>query len=380
MHRFILSLLCVAAFGALYAFTGTSAALALLCASVIVPCASLALGAVCARGTKVSVSIPAGFHKGGSAVCSLAVENKSFVPAFRIELTLTVKNNLTGSEERLPILAFAPPFGENTLTFLFETVHCGQFVFEAETFRIYDFLGLRGIRKSFPIKEKRVALPDIFSLNVMLSGSETPLGGEMFSVPRKGQDRTEPFQIREYVEGDSPKQIHWKLTQKFGRYIVTDPSLELEQALLIVWDSGQISKDTPPEIPDALGESAISMCVELNGNGIPYSVIWKNGETGEIMLKDVIEEDDIFDVMLGLLSASSGAGESLIPEFRTLLDGKKYSQIAYFSCRLPKELDDLAVVGQTTAFLCCTDSETEAQDAVLFTPENYASILREIAI
>ncbi len=380
MSRRIICILCVMAFAVLYTFTRTDAALMLLLAAILLPIASLVLGAISARGTSVFLSIPAEIYKGSQTHCALTVDNRSFVPSSRVELTLFIKNTLTGCEGRFgPITASVPFLGKTELAFVFETSHCGQFVFTADSFHVYDFLGLRGIRKTFPLKKKCIVPPEIFPLRVKLSGGTTLEGREMFSVPRKGQDRTEPFQIRDYAEGDSPKQIHWKLTQKFGRYIVTDPSQELEQALLIVWDSGQLETDTP-EVTDTLAEALISLCVELNEEGVSYEVIWKNGEMGDVILKDVSEKEDVFDVVSGVLCADGADGKSLIPEFLSLLNGRRYPLVAYFSGGFPKELAQLESVGRITAFLCGTGNEPEEYRSFIFSPDNYASVLRDITI
>ena len=382
MRRSFICGLCLMAAAVLYVLTRTGAALTLLCAAVLFPVVSIILGTVSSRSINVYLTIPASVHKKTPTRCALVIENRSRIPAARAELILYVKNALTGGEEALgPLAASALTKGKTELEFTFETEHCGQFAFSADALYVYDFLCLRAIRRTVTIREKRVVPPDMFPLDVTLSGGDVLSGtGEVISVPKKGQDKTEPFQIRDYAEGDSPKQIHWRLTKKYGRYIVTDPSLELEHALLIVWDSGQLGANAPPELPDALAEAAVSLCVELGENGIPYSVIWKNGETGEIMLKDVGEKDDVFDVATGLLGADGLSGVSLVPEFLKLLDGKRYPLIAYFSYSQPEELAELESTGKVTAFVCGYEDISVEGKAVAFTPDNYERVLREITI
>ena len=407
-RRIACALWAIAVF-ALYVFTRTDAAFFLLCASGLTFCAVLGLAAFAADKTHIALRVPAGLRKGEPAQCAICVEVNARFPIVYLALTLSVRNTLTGQESAYPLAFPALHRGKREIGFVFESAHCGQFVFSCDAFRVYDILGLRGIRKKIEIQEKRVAPPDTFPLHVSLSGSETPPGGgEVFSVPRKGQDKTEPLQIRDYAEGDSLKQMHWKLTMKFGRYIVTDPSLEVERALLILWDGGLVPEDAPPGVPDALAESFASLCIALTEEDIPYSVGWINREARAIELKDVNAMDDIYDLIPGIMSAMGS--ETPAEDFLRALDGKKYPMVAYFSYLGPDDPDRLASIGRVTSFLCKPDgasaenaesadsggsskgagkrSSAGAYAAVSgfdgavwqFTPANFKSALRDVLI
>ncbi|MCL2121809.1 MAG: DUF58 domain-containing protein [Clostridiales bacterium] len=335
-------------------FTRTNTALFLLCASVLTPCAALGLAMLAADKARIALRVPTGLRKGESAQCAVCIEIDAMFPFVYLAMTLSARNTLTGQKSLFPLIFPALRRGKREIRFIFSSAYCGQFIFSCEEFRVFDFLGLWGFRKQTEIQEKRVAPPDTFPLHVALSGGEAPPGGgEVFSVPRKGQDKTEPFQIRDYVEGDGIKQIHWKLTMKFGRYIVTDPSLEIERALLILWDGGQVPAYAPPSVPDALAESFASLCIALSEEDIPYSVGWIDGETGAAELKDVSSMDDIYDVIPGVMGARGT--QTPTEDFLLALDGKKYPMVAYFSYLGPDDPEGLASIGRVTSFLCKYD-------------------------
>jgi uncharacterized protein (DUF58 family) len=343
------------------------------------------LAALSANSVSVKFILPSGVRKGQTIQGSLLAENAGGIPVLRVKLTLAVKNVLTGSEAEIPIDFSLGPHEKREFAFDFESIYCGQHIFSCTEFRIYDFLGLRGVRKRTRFEERRLVLPETFPLHIRLSEGELITGNnESFHAPLKGQDATEPFQLRDYVEGDSQKQIHWKLSYKFGRLIVADPSRELERGLLVVWDSGSLPKDAPPDVSDALAESLISACMALTQNDVPYSVIWKSGESDAIMLRDVTSREDLDAAVAGFLSVRGGEDErSLISDFLAELNGRRYPLIAYFAGGTPWELNDLAQHGNTTVFLCAaTDMKPDAGDLAvkLFSPENYRSVLRDVAI
>lgn len=372
---------------ALYTCTRTSAALLFLCALVLLLCVSLIFGALSAEGLTAYLDIPAALQKNVFAQCILRLKNRLFIPIGRVDAVISVYNALTGRKEQILVSSPVAPLEKKELAFTFESEHCGQFSFSMEDLLVYDILGLRCIRVASVINEKRAVPPDTFPANVTLIGGEMSGGsGESISLPIKGQDRSEPLQIRDYAEGDSPKQMHWKLSQKLGRYIVTDPSLELEQALLILWDSGPLTEGIPASIPDALAEAALSLCLSLSENSIPHSIGWKNTRSGEIVLKEVSSSEDVYEVVPGVLSSEPGGGESLISEFLYTLKERSYPLIAYFSCETPKELKELSRVGKVTAFICSeTDDEGKSEGAnicntLTFTPESYQKVLMDMVI
>jgi hypothetical protein len=419
---------CIIAAAALYVFARSAASLYLLCACILLPLASLALGAAAACGADISLHIPAALRKGEAAPCAVRFRSRSPVPIACIEAAILVRNTLTGQQASFPFAFPAAPRDRKDIPFVFESAHCGQYLFSCDIFLAYDFLGLHGFRRQSGILEKRVATPELFGLQVTLSGAESPPGGgEVFSVQRKGQDHTEPFQIRDYAEGDSLKQIHWKLTQKLGKYIVTDPSLELELALLLLWDGGERPRGLPPRAPDALAEAFVSACIALAEDSVPYSVAWRSGDNGDIMLRDVGSMDDLYDVVPGIMCAggtgagnmgagitcagstgegnagnvasaagtgirtgsstynaagSFGGGEPIIPAFLEKYDGKRYPMTAYFAYR-EAAVPEGSGLGRLTQFLCVDGIMGEAvgdDSCIVFTPANYKNVLRDIVL
>lgn len=384
MRKLIVCALFALATAILYVFTGLASSLLFLLASFILPGVALLLAAFSIGGVSVALLLPASVQKGQISHGTLLVENLRPIPIVRLKMMLKVNNTLTGYAENIPLEFSVGPHETKEIKFAFESIHCGQFIFSCTEVRIFDFLGLRGIRKSIQLQTKRLVLPETFPLQVQLFGSENSHGNcELFSVARKGQDPSEPFQLRDYVEGDSRKQIHWKLSQKLDRYIVADHSIELERTLLIIWDSGALPSMASPQVLDTLAEALISICIILTTDDIPYSIAWKNGETREISLKNITAMDDLYDTIPCILSTSvDESGISVIPDCLRALNGKGYPLIAYFAGKAPRELEELSNLGKTTLFLCSIDGEIGAaeSDTWLFTPENYKSTLRDVTI
>ncbi|MDR3310618.1 MAG: DUF58 domain-containing protein [Oscillospiraceae bacterium] len=361
--------------GGVWAFTGTTAAAAVFFAAAVPPLASVLLTIAAARRVSVRLCLPADIRKAEPAAAYLEVKNRSAFPLVRVHAETDAENRLTGERRTLSFDCSVPPLGVYRAGFEFGTARCGRFAFKCAEARVYDLFGLfsRGIEVL--TDEKRTVLPEMFPVNVRLSGSETPLGDDVLNLNRRGGDYSEPFQIRDYAEGDGAKQIHWKLSRKLDRYLVRDPSVAIERALLIFWDK---SAEPKPAAADALAEAVMSVCLFLAEREIPYSLALGGGENPVL---DVTAADDLYGAVHELLVSRQGGG---VPELTAMLGGRRFPLIACFASAVPERLAELSALGKTTLFLCAEDGGGgEAADGTahyVFSPADYRGVLRDITI
>ena len=91
---------------------------------------------------------------------------------------------------------------------------------------------------------------------------------------RRGEDRSEVYQLREYRPGDDIRQIHWKLSSKLDELILKEASQPESRSLLVFWDKRTGGN---PQQMDALAEVVSSAGMALLQSGVPYA-----GRTGTI--------------------------------------------------------------------------------------------------
>ncbi len=377
MTRFFLWVVVVLLCGAAWALTGTWAALAVFSASVLLPCVSVALTALAARRVTFGLYLPMDPQKAALADGWLEIKNSIPLPVARVRTTIEVTNQLTGESSTLQIDCAVPPRATKRVDCAFSTIYCGRFRFSAVRLQVFDPFGLIGWKNDIATTEKRTVLPETFPMTVKLSGSETPLSdNEVLNLNRKGQDYSEPFQIRDYAEGDSLKQIHWKLSQKFDKFIVTDPSVALERALLVFWDK---SVPAPPAVTDILAEAVMSLCLRLAEEEIPYSLALGGGENP---IWDITTVEDLYGIVYQLLKSSQGESDG-VSELLQMLGGRRYPLIACFTPQVSKELPALSAVGKTTVFLGSETGESEDLGDLMcysFSSANYKNVLRNVTI
>lgn len=365
------------ALAVLLAFTGTRTAVILLVAAVVLPPAQMLLAVLAAPRVTVEIAMPATVKKGLSAQGKVVIRNRSLIPVARVSTEVGVLNLLTRERRVFAFGCSLMPRGSAELPFVFGSETCGQLVFDRSGARVGDMLGLYSpkTRETEPPPFRRIVVPELFTADVRLASRDTPAGDDATRyLGKKGWDRSEVFQLRDFAEGDSQKQIHWKLTAKHGRFIVADPSEPIEHSLLVFWDGAGIPDGAPPSVADALAEALVTVCAALAENGIPYSLAWGSGTPGRPAVREITVINDLYDAVPEILSVARTDGGAF--------DGLEgWRRVAYFSGRVIPEADELA--GRVSAFICAADAEElpEADgSAVVFSPADYRSALADVIV
>lgn len=105
--------------------------------------------------------------------------------------------------------------------------HCGVTALRARSCRVYDMLGIfflpvrttvTGAVTVYPRPQKPALQPD---------EGLTVVGYR----PKSGGGFSDDYELRPYQDGDSPRQIHWKLSARTDDTIVREPSLPVYREL-----------------------------------------------------------------------------------------------------------------------------------------------------
>ena len=224
----------------------------------------------------------------------IILENPSRFPVFKAICEISVKNNLTGEENRIYSALSAPPKGKTEGEFCLSSEFCGYLTAKIEKILVSDIFGiLPAAAKGFSAaKGKTTVLPETFEPVIVFDGIlSVPEDSESYSPDKKGYDYSETFQIREYAPGDSIKQIHWKLSEKLDKTIVRDPSLPIAKNIMLFWD--KTAGTAAPKETDAMAEASSSVAQSILKSGYEFMLAWSDGnrtETAEIKTEEELLE------------------------------------------------------------------------------------------
>lgn len=223
-------------------------------------------------------------NKGETMTVTMKLSNRGKLPVFCGTGEAEAANLLTGDSRRLPMSFSLPPGGNRKYTFDLTDQHCGKIELRLPELTICDPLRLFAV----PARAEHAAgVPGAASADCYFAPEIQPvqipeefldsynMESYQYSQHEKGNDPGEVFGVREYQEGDSLKQIHWKLTAKLDEVIVKIPSFPIENNILVILDNLlDPQAQVQPEQRSAQVELLYSLSSALLGKSIPHSIGW----------------------------------------------------------------------------------------------------------
>lgn len=274
-----------------------------------------------------------------------------------ITAELRVENALTGERTEKTVR-----MGEITLS----SKYCGGLRCEIRRARLYEPFGVLSLPLSCAEKRRILVLPETFPVLVQIQRAPN-CDGQDYAPDRRGDDRTEPFQLRDYVPGDALSQIHWKLSGKRGGLIVREASQPLDRSLLLLVERVPAADFA---VSDAIAETAVSLCQAFCAAGIPVCLAWNGAQAQR---RELTEEAQLSEAIAAFLCdrGSHCAAELYLKTYGAPTNGR----LIYLTHSLPDCLEQLTSAVPSQVLLCTRDAAPEA--VLAFSPETAAEVLRE---
>lgn len=316
-------------------------------------------------------------HKGDWGTLRLELENPSALPVALLRCCVTGENPLTRETSATFLPLSAAPRKGGSATLEFRAMHCGRIRFQVEKARLYDPFGLIGLRVDGDSKAYALVQPDTFPMDVELAEDrDRTEDSELYSPYQPGDDPAETFQLRDYVPGDSPRRVHWKLSGKFDKLIVKDPALPVTRKVLIFWERTGDSREAAKE--DAQVEVLVTLCRALLDRNMGFVLSWNDIREGRCVAREVQDMEEFVAVLPRVLMATGQkkgpSGVELLLQTRPeLLCG----HMVYLAQEPQPGILELCRWGRTTVLLC---GNTHLEGAKCFTPGDYGTKLTNLEI
>ena len=224
----------------------------------------------------------------------LEIENSSFFPVSKIRIEFNCENVVFETEFPTYIECSAARKSREKYQFPIESKYCGQINVEIYKIYIYDYFGLTKaeIRShkdcmfyQYP-KERSMDLYDVEGSLV----SENDVNYKHV----KGNDISEILQIKEYMKGDSIKNIHWKMSAKMGKTMVKELDTPNDNSVMIFFDyAPKEDRNTNQKLIEALA----SVSHELIRLSTGHTIYHMDTKENRVVHRGVFELTE-YDVML----------------------------------------------------------------------------------
>lgn len=324
----------------------------------------------------MEVILPRGAEKGRDAVIAFRGTNGAWLPLPRVEFRFVMTNGLTGETRRETLRLSLPGRGTGETALTLHSGQCGLFRIQAECVRVCDPLGICRFTAADDRHWELMVQPGLFAMELLLPmrGSVSE-DSDRYAQDRAGYDLAETFQVREYAPGDSPRQIHWKLSSKLDRMIVRDPGLPLERSVLLLWER----RGTPAaQESDAMAEVMAVVCQELLRQGVGCRAAWNGG--GELTVQEVREPEGFYVLLPRLLSAApAGDGETVVELYRRLYGAEQGAKVIFVGTEDDPALADFCPPEHLVSLLCRPDAQGQGR-VYTFGSGDYVSRLAELEL
>ena len=361
---------------ACFVYSGSSLVLAFVLLLVLLPLVSIPVNLYLGKKLSLQVESAGILRKGDRGTFRVLIQNPTMVPVLRLRCRVEVENQLNGSVRETWLLTGVLPRGKQQLKLQAGDDYCGRLIISVTGLRLYDCFGIVGIPCKCQAAGYLTVQPDTFQQTItILPAAGMMEENDLYSPDRPGQDISETFQIREYVPGDSMRQIHWKLSGKLDRLIVRDPSLPITRSVMLFWErTGQSGN---PDRTDAQAEVLVSLCRNLLEQSIRFTVGWNDVKTNRCVFRELRDMDDLVGFIPRLLCAGGTkdgtSGVSLLLSSGADLP----AHIVYLAEEPQSEVLELNRSAHVTALLC---GEKSLEGAIRFDTVDYPQQLAQIEI
>lgn len=279
----------------------------------------------------------------------IVASNPTIFPVANIEIILEYHSTVDKGNNTARINTPIMPKESHSMLLNIASLHLGAVDFKIKKCRVFDFLRLfkfklRGKDHKQGLKDSTIFVYPQYSRldNPISDYSLFGMESDEFSPDKKGDDPSQIFDIHEYVEGDKPNRIHWKLTAKQDTVMVKDYSLPMTYALDIFINLNTNSSSSY----DAIIESAFSVSMLLTEKGISHCISWFDPHTKTVQTFNIKDEQDHIECADMLIKSKTYTDETnAIYPFAAETEQMNYAHLIVVS----KALDDSIVTDITSS-------------------------------
>lgn len=202
-----------------------------------------------------------------------------------------------------------------------------------------DLFGLQRRRVSCFAKKDLTVLPTLFETQIRFSEQATAIpDSDIYSAEKPGSDPGEIFAIREYIPGDSIRQIHWKLSEKCDKTMVREFGLQVVNDMLVLLETAEADS---PEETDAITEVFASVCQSLANNGALFQAGWRTTKSDVLRLQSVSAPGEFPDLLSRVLRLQPKEGGSVAQRFSEEFRQCNFSHVVIVGSKIPTGVGEL---------------------------------------
>lgn len=184
---------------------------------------------------KKSVSIDISSYRneisvGNSIIYGVSIINNSIIPVLHMNLKEGLPENVKTESYEI----YLAPFRNKKIKRSFFVKKRGIYTIGPFTMSISDPFGIFKAKKVFNIYLKYTVMPKVYDIYLSLPAKQQI--GNIETKNKAFEDYTNISQLRKYMDGDSLKKIHWKVSAKKQELYVKEYEMSASSEVYVLWN------------------------------------------------------------------------------------------------------------------------------------------------
>lgn len=281
---------------------------------------------------------------------TISVENKnSFLPVTKGIAKVVYENRFTGEKGKMKVRFSVDAGKKRDRRIPIPTMNCGNLAVKVKKVRLYDYLSIFAwtVGKDYETQDVLI-LPPMREMYLSQDRwyNRTMEDSDRFSLYKKGDDPSEIFDVRDFVDGDKIQRIHWKLSGKTGSLMVKEGSLPLARVVYAFIDLCiQGEKQEAHDRSNLLVQGIYSIAMFMIEHHIPMGFIWYDRERDVIHGEVVEREEELLWMFQELFRCKKTHNESeLIDRYLAWEKGTQLENAMYLTVCDHGDLENTGLV------------------------------------
>ncbi|MBQ3290798.1 MAG: DUF58 domain-containing protein [Mogibacterium sp.] len=364
----------------LYLFANGTGTLALLISCIAAPLISLLI--IFASGRHMTITLDKVDPDSEEQSIKLFLKNHDIMPVSNVVVTVRCRNLRTGETEQIDVTKSLRPKGKAEEIIKVIPSHAGKYEISIESAGVSDPLQLWQRKIAAEDRLYITVMPTLFDMDLLVTSSSSAMPESYSYIDgRNGNDPGEVRGIREYVPGDSIKNIHWKLSSKVDKLLVKEMGLPITDQFLVILDNAA-DVGLNPDALDAIASVFRSVLNTLMSEGVDFTAGWTSPDTGEPVFRRIRDELSYLDASEEYLAVPAITQSAFERIERGIIDSR-FAHLIMVGSQIPYGIDSITNGCQVTLLMYGVEgySKTDAGTAIIgFDESTYMNELAQLEV
>lgn len=256
--------------------------------------------------------------RGQDIYLNVQLDNQSAMPVPYIGVELTCRDDYSGSVLRLQGASMLDRKGTSVLRFVLRAKYYGQYTVWGDQIKVSDMLGVGYAASRFENYQWKIwVLPELKGPEEIQNHFKEvqALRQDEDGTGIFGNEPSAAYELRPYQDGESLRNVHWKLTAKTGELVVKQFNQATEPMDTVFLDLNTNGKDYTREDRDQFLDTVAAFTAVRLREEAPFELVWLHAGM-ELHRAWVRNSADAKDALKKLLLAEPYQNIDSIPAYK----------------------------------------------------------------